>query len=954
MTSYTRARLRAVLSAGIAMGAIVPASSEAQTVPATAPAPSALQSGGPSEQVSPNQTDALSPAEQQQANDVVVTGIRQSLRTAINEKRDAINTVDVINAEDVGKLPDQNLAEVLENITGVQIDRAAGVGAQVSIRGSSQNLVLINGRVTTPSEDARGGISFDDVPAEIISSVRVTKVPTADQIEGSVGGIVDLRTYRGLGLKKPLRVIRAQMEYADKADAYNPTISGVISQTFGSGVGAVGIVLSGNYQTQDVRQDTLNVRYNPRTTVDLTGDGLPDPYLAPNFVGQYFLRNHRENKTLNGSIEWQTTSRLKLFVDGTYVDQQNDGDQPGVFLQPPLTELPLTNAAFAAMTSSGINYRQMTQGTLSGVQFRSTGESPTRDTKSYLVAGGGEWIGDRVTVKLEASRGESKTLDANFQLVAQYTQPGANFNSAAGRISPPLIFDLTRPDLYLSVDPSSPLSANIGNGAFYSTFIARDNYTNFNNAENAQRLDVEWRTEWGPLRSIELGARFNQTDSRRTKTTQVSRQFPGFSAASRPDLYTMAPNDFFQFTGNPYLGGFVVGGSLTQDPAAARAAVGLAAVPPEDLSARFSVAERTYAGYGKLNIDVPLFGSRLRGEIGTRVVHTTQTASGLAVTGGTSTPRQATQSYTFALPDAILSLALPHNVVLRASYGKSLRRPDFSQLAPTAVFPVINNYVSVGNPDLKPQRVDQYDAAVEWYFNRNSIFSVGGFYKKYHDLVVTVAVPPVLRDQAAGFFNQTNCIGGIFNPVAVDLSGAVGICTGINQPQNQGDATLKGVEVALQHAFTYLPGALSGLGIIANYTYQNGKRNVPFTVPSALTNGQLVTIPFGLRDLSKNNFNITGFYEKFGINARVRYTFRDPFLRTEATDVTNNLPLYQQKRGQLNASLSYDVNPQFAITLSGVNLTGSPSKQNAIFIDGPLTQEQIADRRYVLGFRGAF
>ncbi|MEG8040295.1 TonB-dependent receptor [Sphingomonas sp. LR60] len=499
-----------------------------------------------------------------------------------------------------------------------------------------------------------------------------------------------------------------------------------------------------------------------------------------------------------------------------------------------------------------------------------------------------------------------------------------------------------------------PLAANLANPAYYSTFIARDNYTRFHNVENAQRADLHWAADFGVLKSIDIGARLNQTDSRRDKTTQVSATFPGVSAASQPSLYRRAPTDFFDFTGDQYLGGFVVAGALTDDPAAARAAVGLAATPPEDLSARFSVKERTYAGYGKLNLEGDTFGMNVRAELGARYVHTKQTASGLLVTGGTSTPRVATQEYSYLLPDAILSVQPVQSVLLRASYGRSLRRPDFSQLAPSAVFPVVNNYVSVGNPDLKPQTVDQFDAAIEWYFDRNSIFSVGGFYKKYHDLVVTIAQPPVLRDEAVGFFNQANCIGGIFNPVAVDLTGAVGVCTGVNQPQNQGDATLKGVEVDFQHSFTYLPGPLSGFGVIANYTYQDGQRSVPFTVPSALVGGALVTIPFGLRELSKNNYNITLFFEKYGINARVRYTYRDPFLRTEATDVTNNLPLYQDKRSQVNASVSIDINPKFAVTFSGVNLTASPNKENAIFINGPLTQERIADRRFVFGVRGVF
>lgn len=941
--TYLRSRKLAGVCAAAAIAYAAPAL--AQDAPA--------QSGAPAE-VAP-QAENAPPAEQ--GGDIVVTGIRSSLRAATDEKRSAVNIVDVINAEDVGKLPDQNLAEVLENLPGVQIDRNRGVGSGVSIRGSSQNLVLINGRATTPAADARGGISFDDLPAELIASVRVTKVPTADQIEGSVGGIVDLRTYKGLALRSPIRTIRADMEYAATSRSYNPHISAVFGQKFDTGIGEIGVVLAGNYLEQTVREDQLNVRYISRTTVDLNGDGRADPYLRPNYAQQFFSENKRTNKSLSGSVEWQAADSLKLFIDGTYVNQQNEGSQKGVFMQQAadISETAFQSAAnIQEVTSSGYTYRQMVSGLIGGTQFRASGEAPIRNTKSYIGAVGGEWEKGDVTIKLEASRAGSDTLDANFQLVAQYSDPrSANFGNANGRISPPFQFDLTGEDLYWNLDRTSPLSANIANPAYYQTFIARDNYTYFRNVENAQRLDAQWRTDWGPLQSIEAGVRFNQTDSTRRKTTQVSPQFPGFTAAQRPDLFELTPDDFFGFTGRQYLGGFVVARSLTQDPAAARIATRLAAVPPEDLGARFAVKERTYAGYAKLNLDTDIAGIGLRGEIGARVVHTEQTASGLSITNGVNTPVSQAQKYTDVLPGIIFSAEPTRGVVVRASYAKSLRRPDFSQLAPTVVFPIINNYVSAGNPNLKPQTVDQYDLDAEWYFDRNSLLTVGAFYKKFQDLITTVAVAPQLRDPALGFFNQANCIGGIFNPVAVDFSGATGICTGINQPQNQGSATLKGLEVNFQHSLTYLPGALSGFGILANYTYQDGKRDTSLTITAVpTTNGQPVIVNLPLRDLSKNNYNITLFYEKYGLSARVRYTFRDPFLRTEATDATNNLPLYQDDRSQLNASISYDINPRFAITVSGVNLTEQPNRERAIFIDGPLTQERSADRRFVFGVRG--
>jgi len=143
---------------------------------------------------------------------VVVKGIRSSLANALEEKRSADNLIEVIQAEDIGKLPDQNLAEVLENVTGVQITREAGVGTGVQIRGTNANRTEINGVSTVGSGSGRGGISFEDVSASMIAAVEVTKAPEAKTIEGSVGGTINLRTIRPLALTERLLSVRVQGE----------------------------------------------------------------------------------------------------------------------------------------------------------------------------------------------------------------------------------------------------------------------------------------------------------------------------------------------------------------------------------------------------------------------------------------------------------------------------------------------------------------------------------------------------------------------------------------------------------------------------------------------------------------------------------------------------------------------------------------------------------------------
>ena len=176
--------------------------------------------------------------------EVIVYGIRASLESALEAKRARSNLTEIINADDIGKLPDENLAEVLENIPGVQITRSAGIGDSVSIRGSDQNRIEINGRTSTPSGDARGGISFSDLPAELVRQLVVVKVPTADMVEGSLGGTINVNMYRGLKLKKPLRMIKLTSEYADNADQWNQDITATIGDNMSTEYGDFGAIVT--------------------------------------------------------------------------------------------------------------------------------------------------------------------------------------------------------------------------------------------------------------------------------------------------------------------------------------------------------------------------------------------------------------------------------------------------------------------------------------------------------------------------------------------------------------------------------------------------------------------------------------------------------------------------------------------------------------------------------------
>ena len=256
---------------------------------------------------------------------IQVTGIRSSLTSAILEKRDADNLVEVIIADDIGKLPDQNLAEVLENITGVQITREAGVGTGVQIRGTDSNRVQVNGVSTVGSGNDRTGMSFEDIDASIIAAVEVIKSPDAKTTEGSVGGTINLRTIRPLALTETLGSIRVQAEDSSlSSDGPTPRLSGAYGDNWETDSGKFGVVISGSYTRSDnsefrprLDRDNLTTCSNGSTTCP----GEATHFLGVQFLNQVQVNQEYETTNIASSFEYAPNDDLKFFFDAILNDQ---------------------------------------------------------------------------------------------------------------------------------------------------------------------------------------------------------------------------------------------------------------------------------------------------------------------------------------------------------------------------------------------------------------------------------------------------------------------------------------------------------------------------------------------------------------------------------------------------------------------------------------------------------
>ena len=915
-------------------------------------------------------------------DEVIVFGIRKSLETALEAKREMSNLTEVINADDIGKLPDENIAEVLENIPGVQIDRSGGIGSQVSVRGSSQNRVEINGRSTTPAKDARGGINFSDLPSTLVRSLNVVKVPTADMVEGSLGGTVNVKTYRGLKLKKPLKVVRAKSEYAENADKWNENFSATFGDKLSTSKGDVGAIINLSHFEKFVREDQLRVtpgiRQEAQSNFDFTGDGINDPYYKPGFSDLEYGLQNRVNSAFSGSLEWQVEDNFKLYAEGSYTDLNHQSMKQSAMIGQAGSDIELDdpNATFLIIDSAGYDVPMVTSSVIGGgirngradlpsdtaepndgVQIRSTNKQGNRDTQSYVAAIGGEWDTDNLNIVAELSSAGSDTTEAAFVTVLQFNDPNsANFHNINSRIRVPFHYSLDGDVIEYGPMPGAVDDEQLLDPSYWSMYIAKDQDFFYDNKESASKIDVTWFPD-NDLVSFKTGVRFTQRTSTRARQSQQTAPWPGFSGTDIASYLAPTPGDFFSFNDNSnYLDNFL---TLDQSMASShrdelRELFDLEASGVIDPLQGFGVTENTSAFYVRADFDASHLGIPARGNIGWRFVNTDQVAKGSEVMiDGTLRDIRHTQNYNNRLPSVSLVISPVEKLQLRLGYAGVMRRPDFRNLSPTLQYPLnLGQAVNVGDPTLKPTRAKQRDAALEYYFRKGSVASLGYYHKNLESII--------------GKETKWN---GICNPRAEDpyandpvlasptctVDGLDGVLVNRISPVNLPGGVIEGLELSFLHYFRNVPKPFRGLGIIANYALQKGSRDQSFTHSAFLDeNGELVNFPLNFVRLSEKSYNFTVFYERHRLNWRIRYTYRDNFLLSESIDIANGKPLYTDDRGQLNASMSYKLNKTFVATLSGVNLLKSRKTNPGVFPDGAIARMSDSDRRISLGIRAKF
>ncbi len=759
-------------------------------------------------------------------NVIIVSGIRQSLASALDEKRTTDNIVEVIQAEDIGKLPDQNLAEVLENVTGVQIIRDAGVGTGVQIRGTSANRVEINGVSTVGSGTGRSGISFEDLPAALIASVEVVKVPEAKTIEGSVGGTVNLRTLRPLDINEPLLAFRAQGEHSSLSDTITPRFSATIGNSWDTGAGEFGVVMSASYAELDVSEFFARVDRDRTVLPGASASSETFPFLRVQFLDQDV--SNQEYTTINwtGSVEWKPSDNLRLYVDATINDQERVEQGSRAFFSGTTSSAvidntnntsfetvdlgtvqgpngPIVLGEVQAVTSGILGVGVTANGTIDA-NLRTGTSTGARQTDSAVFAGGVEWQQDRFTVNAEIARSTSKSdfpgLGFQFDFVnPNGPQPSLGQSSDNGV---PAEFDVRDGILQFGIAQGlaeTPTSAQLLDPANYRVRQVNRSANSNDNSEMAYRLDLNFDSE-GALpffSSIDAGWRYsvskaeNIDSSLRNNFTSTNSPFffrPTFDQFS--DIVAPGVNNFDSAGGNRTL--FIpdylqidprisaddpdgvldaINAAIEAQNAANGVTLPLISQPTETLTAFFDIEESTLAAYFQGNYDLDVAGLPIRGNVGVRWVSTEIDSIGNNVVNGAVDGQiRQSSSYEFWLPRFSLVAEPANDLLIRAGVSRDLRRPNFNNLSTSVAFGGnASTAVGVGNPSLEPETVWSFDLSGEYYFSDTGFFSLGFFHKRRTNLFAQETEFPVEVNGPNGIERDISppCEGGgIFNPFA--------------------------------------------------------------------------------------------------------------------------------------------------------------------------------------------
>lgn len=841
---------------------------------------------------------------------IVVEGFRSAFKSSLDRKREANQVLDSISAEQIGLFPDQNVAEALSRITGVQITRNNGEGETVSVRGLSPTFtrIEVDGRssnVTIDSSDPERQSVLSVFASDLYTNIEVIKSPTAADIEGGIGGIVRLNTPDPLDVNKLAWGVDVGAQKGEARVDWEPEVTGFYLNTFADG--RFGVLLSGTYELEDRSVDKIQSNGWPTLEDRFGGDAADYAALGLNPDDRFLRRLRYEQRegnsdkyNFNGKFQFQATDALRLSVNGLYTYEDRTEDRSRF-------QADFSRSRLSEIESGAAN----ANGTVTDLSF---GGRVRTEPLSFRRLAEIETAGFTAGFEYETDAWE---IDGDFNFSSSeedFDEPraSARYNATAGYS---LASDAEYPVLFSDV----PADEDIG---------FRDLRTQtriISIEETASELNVKRNIDLGILDAVQVGARYSSTEFDR-RQGQITSDTSGLSYAD----------------GVP----FIVDGTFAEDYSPSDFLRVWPSVDPADLYDRFpsddvfvfddnnlyTIEENVFAGYAMTDFSKALSGAwDLRGNLGVRVVNTeyegqgrvqitrpVRDANGDLVLDSDGNPtieatvlddaRPIDGDYTEVLPsfNAVFGHGAESNLQLRLAAYRALARPTIDQINPTRSIDAVEDFeVSQGNPDLNPFTAWNYDAGIEYYFGEGgqSAITATFFYKDVEDFIAPTINDEILDFTEFGVPSQTYQVFTF---------------------ENFGDAEIKGVEIGFQTPFYFLPGFWADFGIVANYTYTDSEATT-----GILEDGVVVfdeTIPFP--GASENSYNIVGYYERGGFSSRVAYNYRDEFLITAPGEeqLSTGETVFAQGRfgdeqGRLDIAVRYRFENGLRLSFDALNVT---------------------------------
>jgi TonB-dependent receptor len=854
-----------------------------------------------------------------QLQEVVVTGVRKSIGSALDIKKLAQQVEDSIVAEDIGKLPDNNVIEALQHLTGVQISRNAAEANQLLIRGLPDIETLLNGREIFTSTGRF--VDLQDIPAELLSRVDVVKSPTAADVAGGIAGVVDVRLHRPFDFNGFEVGGTAMATHSTLSDETDPRASLLLSNRWNTSLGEFGVLADVSYSKDRYKEEILDNYISSQPIGPVAGSTGPGgTAYMPLTEGAQSILGNRQRTSVDLSTQWRPNSSTELYAEAFYTGYRNNNNDDFFVGLPWICANPATATVFP-----GTDEVKTVTG---GCYDLTSDQSFVPKTDTYQAAIGAAWTGDNVKFTTEVDLTNSHFSQDGYILDTQYSPPPNGYTADFdyhGTGTP--YMNVTGINL---TDPS-----NFQMRQLYDQWISQKGN------EGDWRGDLHFRVDHGWISSIDTGLRFADRFAQNREDNQGGLDCLGTPDAASPTnaalLAAMAspacftplsnlPGTAYHVTsGSQFDGQFGITHWLDADPDWLIDNIGYlrklfdqsptGAPPPADPTQAFDDREISYSAYGKLNFSATPGSLPLLGNLGLRLIETQSSMKGNTLI--ISTPDQINYTFNYQaaktdkndlelLPSLNMRLQLDDDLFLRFALSRTVTRPQFAQLDPglslSASTATLLGSGTSGNPHLSPEKSNNVDLSLEDYFGAQNALTGALFYRRVNGYIQSAIAPEAIA----------------------------GITYQVTLPTNAPAGHIEGAEVAYTQFFTGLPGIWNGLGFQTNGTYVNGH----------------------FQNISKWSYNLIGIYEKGPVEMRVAYNWRSGFDAGPAPGGGQQPgEVYAKAQPWLDLSLGYHIIDGLTVTFDAKNMLNSYYQS---YFGSPYAYPQDTrefDRMYSIGFR---